>query len=168
MVAVVRRGPAGNVVAIAAMGATEAESELTALVDGVSESVQWLTPAGSAWRGQVEGTVLSWTGGSSDMSTGGGATARGASQSRAMLALCAYGEHRYTEASKSYFSIEGLSASNSSSDEHSGQRFPVSDLARTPTLFLDSTDGRSFRWLVEEAHDGYFIDGSLYHMSGAC
>ena len=168
LVAAVRRGPSGNVVAIAAMGASAIESQLTAFVDGVSQSVQWLTPGGAAWRAEVEGTVLSWTGGSSDMSTGGGATATGASQSNASLALCAYSQYRYTESSESYFSIEGLSASNSSSDEHSGQWFLVSDLAGTPTLFLDSTDGRSLRWSVEEAQDGYLIDGSLYHASGAC
>ena len=167
LVATVQKGVAGNVVAIAAMGAIGVETELNRFVDDVTSSLQWATPAASQWRSQLEGRVMTWTSSDSNMSTGGGATATGASRSQATLTFC-YGQYRYTESSVSYFSIEGLSASNNSSDEHSGAWAVVADLIGNPTLYLDSSDGRSFSWFLDETDIGFMIDGYLYRPDGSC
>jgi hypothetical protein len=50
LAAAVTQGPSGNVVAIAAMGAPEAESDLVGFLDAVSSSLEWTQPGASAWR----------------------------------------------------------------------------------------------------------------------
>lgn len=160
----VRQGPAGQVVATAALAGSPEAAD--AFVDAVSSSVTWSRPGAADWRPQVQGAVLRWTGGGSDMSSGV-TTATGASQSEATLAFCGAG-YRYAESSESYVSIDGASASSSSSDEHVGEWYLVADLSGAPTLYLFATDGRSFEWSVEEAAEGFLIDGYLYRPAGGC
>jgi hypothetical protein len=167
LVAVVERGTPGGIVAVAAMGSLTTEAELNRFVDDVLTSLHWSTPGAAQWRSRLEGSVMRWSSSDSNMSTGGGATATGASQSVASLAFC-YGEYRYTESSESYFSIEGVSASNNSSDEHSGEWALVSDFVGNPILYLDSSDGRSFAWTVVEDDEGLTVDGYLYRPAGGC
>ena len=76
--------------------------------------------------------------------------------------------YRYAEESESYVSIEGMSASNSSSDGHAGQWWITADLAGQALLTLEASDGRLFYWGVEEAGDGFLIDGYRYVVSGGC
>ena len=160
----VRPGPQGQVLAVAALA--DAAPAAEAFVEGVSSGVRWSRPAAAAWRPQVEGAVLRWTGGGSDMSSGV-TTATGASESEATLAFCG-GGYRYAESSESYVSIEGVSASSSSSDEHGGEWYLVADISGAPTLYLFATDGRAFEWSVEETAQGYLIDGYLYRPAGGC
>jgi len=167
LVAQVENGPAGNVLAVAALGAVAAEADLNLFVDDVFKTVQWATPGASQWPRLLQGNVMNWSSSDSNMSTGGGGTATGASQSLASISFCS-GQYRYTESSESYFSIEGLSASNNSSDEHSGDWALISDFVGNPTLYLDSTDGRSFAWSIVEDANGWMIDGYLYRPGGRC
>ena len=165
--AVVREGPSGGVVAFAALGGTDAAARVRGFVTALESSLEWATPEASSWRAQVEGTVLSWSGSGSDFSPGA-VSASGASESRASLALCLGSQYRYEESSESYVSIMGASASSSSSDAHAGQWWLVADLAGGATLLLEATDGRLFRWSVEEAGDAYLVDGYRYVPQGGC
>ncbi len=167
LVAEVRSDRSGGVVAVAALGSSQAEVESRSFVDAVVSSLRFTTPGAARWRGQLVGSVLSRSSAGSDMSTGGGATATGASQTTASLAICG-DQYRYTESSETYFSIEGLSASNNSSDEHAGQWYLVADLIGNPTLYLESSDGRIYEWQVEEVENGVLIDGYLYQIDGGC
>jgi hypothetical protein len=154
-------------VAIAAMGTAAVETHLNQFVDDVSTSIRWTAPAAAQWPRLLQGRVMNWSSADSNMSTGGGGTATGASQSLASISFCS-SEYQYTESSESYFSIEGLSASNNSSDEHSGEWTLISDFVGNPTLYLDSSDGRSFAWSIVENDDGWMIDGYLYRPAGRC
>ena len=165
--AVVRQGPSGGTVAIAALGAPDAAARVRAIVSEVEGSLGWATPGAGAWRSQVQGAVLSWSGSGSDFSPGT-VSASGASQSRASIGLCAGGQYRYDESSESYVSIMGASASSSSSDQHLGQWWLIANLAGDALLLLEATDGRYFRWPVQEADGGYLIDGYRYILSGSC
>ncbi len=167
MHALIQVGPEGGVVAVAALAEPVAEAAARAFVEGIDTSLQWSAPGAAAWRQEVAGAVLTWGGGGSDISTGA-TTATGASSSSATLAFCGMTEYRYQESSESYVSIPGASASSSSSDEHVGSWWLVADLAGSPTLFLEATDGRAFQWTVEEAADGFLIDGYLYRVTGQC
>ena len=165
--AVVREGPSGGTVAIAALGASDAGTRVRRFVTEVEGSLEWATPEASSWRAQVEGVVLRWSGSGSDFSPGTVA-ATGASEGHATIALCPAGRYRYEEASESYVSIMGASASSSSSDQHAGQWWLVADLVGGATLLLEATDGRYFRWAVEEAGDAYLINGYRYAPTGSC
>lgn len=160
----IRQGPQGQVVAVAALA--EGPSSSDGFVDAVVSTLDWSVPGAAQWRPEVEGAVLRWTGGGSDMS-GGVTTATGASQSEATLAFCS-GFYRYRESSESYVSIDGVSASSSSSDEHAGEWYLVADLIGAPTLYLFANDGRVFEWSVEESGEGFLIDGYLYRPAGGC
>jgi hypothetical protein len=163
----VQVGPQGGVVAVVGLAESRLEGTARAFVDGVTVSLQWSAPEAALWRQQVAGTVLTWSGGASDFSTGT-TTATGASSGTATLAFCGPTDYRYEESSESYISIMGASASSTSSDEHVGQWWLVADLAGTPTLFLEATDGRVFRWSVQETGAGFLLDGNLYRVTGTC
>ncbi|HUF74942.1 MAG TPA: hypothetical protein VMM35_01630 [Longimicrobiales bacterium] len=165
--AVVREGPSGGTVAIAALGAPDAATRVRGFVSEVEGSLEWGTPGANSWRAQVQGAVLRWSGSGSDFSPGA-VSASGASESSASIGLCGGGQYRYEESSESYVSIMGVSASSSSSDQHAGQWWLVANLVGGATLLLEATDGRYFRWSVEEAGDGYLIDGYRYVLSGSC
>lgn len=160
----IRQGPQGQVVAVAALA--EAPASADGFVDALVSSLAWSAPGAAQWRPDVEGAVLRWAGGGSDMSSGV-TTATGASQSEATLAFC-NGSYRYSESSESYVSIDGVSASSSSSDDHAGEWYLVADLIGVPTLYLFATDGRLFEWSVEESGEGLLIDGYLYRPAGSC
>lgn len=165
--ATILRGEYGNVFAVAVLGAGEQEGDIVAARDAVVASLQVARPGAADWRRDVEGTVLTWSSSGSDMSTGT-TTATGASQSQATLSLCGGEAYRYEESSESYVSIEGMSASNSSSDGHTGQWWISADLAGRAILTLDATDGRYFYWIVEDEGESYLIDGYRYRVTGGC
>ena len=160
----IRLGPQGQVVAAAALA--ESAEAADAFVDAIVADLAWSPPGAAEWRPQLQGTVLRWNGGGSDMSSGV-TTATGASDSQATLALCSAG-YSYAESSESYVSIDGVSASSSSSDEHTGEWYLVADLTGAATLYLLASDGRFFEWGVEEASEGLIVDGYLYRPSGGC
>lgn len=116
----------------------------------------------------MQGSVLDWSNSGSDISTGGVGTATVASQSQARLAFCGLDQYRYTDTTETYVSTQGMSSSSTSDDEHAGAWYLIADLAGTPTLFLEATDGRTFRWSVEEAEGGFLFDGYLYRPAGGC
>jgi hypothetical protein len=145
-----RTGGPGNAVLVAAARMGQSADGLKEIVEGVMGSMQ-LGPAGAQqWRQAVAGGLLSTTASGSDMSTGGGATATGASQSWSTIDLCSDGQYAYQERSETYISIEGASASNESSDEHVGMWWLVSDIIGNGMLVLEATDGRYFQWSVRE------------------
>lgn len=76
----------------------------------------------------------------------------GSGSDRATLSFCSPARYAYQE----------------SSDQHTGGWWLVADLAGTPTLFLEATDGRTFEWSVEESGDGFLIDGDPYRVTGTC
>lgn len=165
--AAIRRGPGGNVIAIAVLGSSEADAIVVNARDALVESLQFGTPEAATWHAQVEGAVFTWSSSGSDMS-GGSTTATGASSSVATLSLCGGSMYRYAESSESYVSIEGVSASNESSDGHAGAWAIFADLAGQAILELETSDGRAFYWFVEQDANGYLIDGYRYQLTGRC
>lgn len=165
--AAVRRGPAGNVLAIAVLGSQEARAQVGDIRDAFVESIRFTEPGSARWRAEVEGAVFTWSSSGSDMSSGT-TTATGASSSTATLSLCGGGMYRYSESSESYVSIEGVSASSESSDGHAGAWWLIADLAGQAILEMETSDGRSFFWFVEEDASGYLIDGYRYQLTGSC
>ncbi len=167
LAAAIRRGDDGNVFAVAVLGGPDEEDAVQAVRDTVIGSLRLTRPGAATWRAEVEGAVLSWSSSGSDMSSGT-TTATGASSSTASIALCPGGVYRYSEESESYVSIEGVSASNASSDGHAGQWWITANLAGQARLTLEASDGRVFYWSVEEADGAYLIDGYRYVVSGSC
>lgn len=165
--ALIRQGPRGGVVAVAGLGAGPIEATAARFVEDVLGSLEWTEPGAAAWRSEVVGSVLTWSGGGSDVSTGT-TTATGASSATATLSFCSPARYMYRESSESYVSIMGASASSTSSDEHTGAWWLIADLAGRPLLTLEATDGRTFQWSVEESGDGFLIDGYLYRVTGQC
>ena len=165
---VIRVGEAGNAAAVAALGRTGAEEETGAMVDGVLASLELGAPGAAAWRGEVEGTVLSTSATSSDYSPGGaGGGGSAASRSRSVLQLCGTG-YAYETESESYISIEGASASNTSRDAHQGAWWLVADLLGNATLVLEASDGRLFHWEVEDRGEAVMVAGETYGVAGSC
>lgn len=166
--AAIRVGEAGNAAAVAALGRTDAREAVGAMVDGVLASLELDTPGATAWRAEVEGTVLSTRSTSSDYSPGGaGGGGSAASRSTSVLRLCQAG-YAYDTESESYISIDGASASNTSRDAHQGQWWLVADLLGNATLVLEATDGRVFHWGVEERGEDVIVAGEAYGVAGSC
>ena len=165
--AAIRRGPSGNVIAIAVLGSSAAAGPVAQARDALVESLRFGAPGAAAWQAQVQGAVFTWSSNGSDMSSGS-TTATGASSSVATLSLCGGSVYRYAEESESYVSIEGVSASSESSDGHAGAWAIFADLAGQAILELETTDGRAFYWFVEEDANGYLIDGYRYQLTGSC
>lgn len=166
--AVLRRGDAGNVVAVAALGSADGEAAVSDLADRILASLELAVPGAAAWRAEVEGTALSTSSSSSDYSPGGaGGGGSAASESRSTLQLCRTG-YAYETSSESYISIEGASASRTSGDAHQGAWWLVADLLGNATLVLEAQDGRAFYWPVEERGEDIIVDGVAYGTSGGC
>jgi len=141
----IRSGPEGGVIAVVGLGAGGAETSALAFVDGIQGSLEWTRPGAVALRSRVTGTVLGRGGAGSDSD--------GDSLGRVTLSFCTSAQYAYESAS---------------GDRHTGGWWLVGDLAGTPTLFLEATDGRTFQWSMEESGDGFLIDGDPYRVTGTC
>ena len=146
--ALIRQGPLGGVVAIAGMGAEVNEGSAARFVDAVAASLEWTEPGASTWRQRALGTVFTW--------------------SATTISFCSPDQYVYRESSESSAALMGASASGTSSDEHTGGWWLISDLSGLPLLVLEATDGRTFQWSVQASGDGFLIDGHAYRATGQC
>lgn len=158
-------GESGNAIAVVAARFSRDESGLQQVVDEVVASTVYTAAGAAQWRQLVAGGVLTSSGDRADISSGGGGTATGATDWSSSLELCSNGQYAYQERSETYISIEGVSASSSSSDQHAGQWWLVSDIAGNAILVLAATDGREFHWSVVEQGNGVALDGTLYTLA---
>lgn len=163
--ALIRQGELGGVVVIAGMGVPASEASALRFVDDVAASLEWTEPGAAVMRGRVVGSVLTTSAEGSDLGAGA-STATGPSPTSATLSFC--GPEAYVYRETSDVSIVGASASTTSSEEHAGVWWLISDLSGMPLLVLETTDGRTFQWPVEASGDGFLIDGSLYRPTGTC
>jgi hypothetical protein len=142
LLAVIRRGPDGSVVALVGLGESAAQAQAEAFVEGLLATLEWSSPGVMAWGREVTGFVLR------------PAAAPGDAADAAALSFC----------SPTLYAFRGPSTST----EHTGAWWLVADLAGTATLFLEASDGRLFQWAIEAWRDGFRIDGRAYTVSGAC
>ena len=163
-----RAGESGNVVVVAALGPTDAGAALEELVSKIWSTMEWSAPTAASWRDRLAGVRLDGGGTDSEYSPGGaGGGGSYASGTEEWMEFCSDGTYAYHLFKESYMSIEGVSAERTEQDDHRGQWWLVSDIGGQAVLVLESTDGRSFHWSIEETDAGARVEGTSYRASAA-
>lgn len=139
----IREGPSGGVVAITGLGAGDAERSAASFVDEVLASLEWTQPRAARWMQRIVGSALVQQASGASRTPSGPAT----------LSFCTAGEYAY---------------SGSATDRHAGRWWLVADLGGTSRLILETTDGRTLEWTVEESGEGFLIDGRPYRVTDSC
>lgn len=126
--------------------------------------IDWKQPEAAAWRNLLAGRAFSGSSTDSDYSDGVGADdyASTASQSSRMFAFCDSEWYVYKMESTFYFSTGAGSASSEGREAHQGQWWLVADLAGEAFLILESNEGLTYEWTVEETENGMLLNGVSY------
>jgi len=169
LVAALRRGPAGNALVVASLGAADADG-LERLAAGVAGDATMGPPEAAGWRERAAGLRLTTSGTDHLSSRGGVGDGRYNSRTTATLTLCRDGRYGYASESSSIVSVDGAGSMESNSrDAHEGGWSLLADILGRAFLALQASDGREFLWMVEETEDGAVVNGAGYRAeAGPC
>ncbi len=159
-------GNAFSAVAMAPLTHKGAASELKALTEGLCKKIEWGIPTGTQWARLFWGRRLSAAGSASNYSQGGaGGSGSYASGTDEYYDFCRNGQYAYYYKRESFMSIEGMSASNTKTDSHSGQWWLVVDIGGRATMLMDSNDGRNLEFYTREQGEGVAMGDTYYTVS---
>lgn len=141
MVGITEIGKDNNALAIVGFGKAEKKEHIQKKLKRILAQVEWKKPEARTWQKKWAGKVLSH---SSSAAPG----------SKTKITFC--GDSSYTYQTKSE------SIQNSSSERHQGRWRLVANLVGETSLILNTTDGRTFLWTIEETKTGVQINGTQY------
>jgi hypothetical protein len=168
LVAAMRQAPSGAILAVGVLGADQGILRSTG--EALARGAHFGDAEAAQWAARAAGLHLAGRDGGSTSSRGGVGDAYNVSRTEAELTLCRSQEYSYQSRSTSSMSVAGVGdAESNSSDAHRGQWSLLGDLVGRALLSLESTDGRSFLWSVEETENGAVINGFRYEATpGPC
>jgi hypothetical protein len=169
LVAALRQGADGNVLAVAILGEGGA-TPLEALAVSTARGAVLGPPQAADWTDRAAGRRLTTTGTDNLSSRGGVGDGRYNSRTTASLTLCRDGRYGYESETYSLVSVDGAGAMESTSrDDHEGRWSIVADILGRAFLFLQTGDGRELLWMVDETDGGTAVNGSAYRAEpGPC
>ena len=166
LVGTVKRGEAGNAIAVAAHGNEAEGKEMQAVLSTLMESLRWSKPEAANWKSLLIGKSFESSNVYSNMiSDIDGSNSSYASESTAYLGFCNAELYVFNWDSDVYFSTPETTASNEKNKSHQGRWWLVADLAGQTLLVLESTAGLEYQWILEEEGDGLNINQVYYSRS---
>lgn len=161
-----KEGNAFAAVALAPAARKASTADIKALTESLCDALEWSIPTGTQWARLFWGRRLSAAGSASNYSRGGaGGHGSYASGTDEYYDFCRNGQYAYYYKRESFMSIEGMSASNTKTDSHSGQWWLVVDIGGKATMLMDSTDGRNLEFHTREQGDGVAMGDTYYTVS---
>lgn len=159
----VHMGSSGNYIAILGNSMFNDQSELSSLVNQMSDSIVFSAPAPATGLFNVNGIVLEANSSNSNFN-GSGSTTGG---EESFLVTCADGRYRFASTSSFFISFDdGAGASNTESVAHEGLLATQVDFAGNQLLSLHSTDQGTFVFNVTPDNGSLFLDQTAFQQTG--
>lgn len=159
----VRQGPNKNYVAVLGNSGINDQSELSAIVSEMSNSVVFTAPTPPALKVNMSGIVLTENSSVSSNNSSGSLN----SSDEGFLVTCNTGEYEFF--SKSFTSVnfsDGSSGGTSGSTSHVGLFSSHVDFAGNQLISLHSTDQGTFVFNVTPLDGAVFLDEEGYQLAG--
>lgn len=141
MVGITEIGKNNNALAIVGFGKAEKKEHIQKKLKRILAQVEWKKPEVRTWQKKWVGTGLSPSGSA-------------ASGSETKITFCSDSSYTYQTKSESI--------QNSSGDVHQGRWRLVANLVGETFLVLNTTNGRTFLWTIEEMETEVQINGTQY------